>query len=240
MSYAIAHKLMPIGFFLNPSKFPHIGMYAQVPIGFIKHDYNHIDSLAASMSGNIIYHNNNFKNIYERITKEDEITKIKDLIMLFLLSHEVNFNRTQPENAYGFKSFVNKSNVFTDRPKLHEGILDLTLEQYYGSYILDLKDIQFLIYKIQGIQLPKIPVTQQDTLQDFLIFEQSIKNTLANLFKDFKTRHPEYSKKTWGYLKYQPDDITKQEIIYKLENGNFFIEDEINYLINYTSINKRQ
>jgi hypothetical protein len=240
MSYAIAHELMPVGFFLNPSKFPHIGMYAQVPIGFIKHDYNHIDSLAASMSGNIVYQNNNFKNVYERIAKEDEVTKLKDLIMLFLLSHELTFNRTQPENAYGFKSFVDKSNIFTDRPKRYEGILDIIPERYHGQYILDLKDIHFLLNKIQGVQLPKIPVTLQDTWQDFLNFEQSIKNTLADLFKDFKTRHPEYSKKTWGYLKSQPDDATKQEIINKLEKGNFFIEDEINHLMDYTSINKKQ
>lgn len=216
MSFALAHDLMPVGFFIAPPQEVHAGFYADFPLGFIRHDYRHIRLLADSMRDDIVYKNSYLKRIYERIQLQDEETKRKDLVFLFLLTHELTFSRTHPfifsgkfhkiGQGYSFKSYIqaNPHNFFQSIPRatnaakyaLHENI-DKVTPKYF--YLLDLEDVALLIGEIDADFTKNKGLLEPSTWGDFKEFKQAVREKLFELFKDFKSRHHEYKKSSHGY-----------------------------------------
>lgn len=225
MSYAAAHSLMPVGFFLAPPETVHGGYYARYPIGFIRHDYRHVRLWADSMRGDVVYKSGLLKTIYNRIQNEanTEIRK-KDLIILFLITHEFTFSITDPfliegkaENigkGHNFESYLkaNPHNFFQSRPKIgafmfNKPALDEKIDRDKNEYILDLQDVANLIREID----PDFPLepNSSNTWADLKNFNKAVREKMIELFKEFKTRHPEYKKSTHGYSSNNSLEIKK-------------------------------
>ncbi len=216
MTFALAHDLMPVGFFIAPPKEVHAGFYAHFPLGFIRHDYRHIMLLADSMRGDIIHKNSFLKRIYHRIEEQDEETRRKDLIFLFLLTHELTFSRTHPfiingktyklGQGHSFKSYIkaNPHEFFQSIPLARNGLKFAPYDYIdkrtpKSSYLLDLEDVALLLGEIDPDFTKNNTLLEHSTWQDFKRFKQAVREKLFELFKDFKTRHHEYKKSSHRY-----------------------------------------
>lgn len=198
---SIVNGFVPLGIPYTPYEV-HAGLYKNRRGAFMVHDYIHGKRGCGGNHENCEQRLKDYQTLYKdtyfKIIKQPQATKERDIFILYFLMHELGFDRKtrhltseitrnpKNEDLYDYKDRFPIIPLFKKQTFIKEKDIK--------KFVIESIDLIYILRNL-GFDIPNLNVEKGDTLENINKTHSVIRTAILDLWKDFKIRHPRFSKK---------------------------------------------